>query len=526
MRKLLKLYEELSLKMKIISISSFIGIIMIIILVIINFFNRVSIETQGTIYDRGGTIIVNNQNSKLLGLELTIPEDAYSNNIEVIISSKRAKSVDFPDEINAISPLIIVDIGHKYSLVPMEMKIPIDIDVEKYVVMVFYYDTKTRETEAIPTTSLTNSEIVIQTKHFSSIVVSAMKKTEVTELASGDKTIDTGYTPGEDDWQFTNYGSSLAPGGHCAGQSLTSAYYYIEKSKASGESLWGLFDNDTPDFWYDDSDAYRYASVVQNAIDFTSSEYISYISSNYGDDSKSFHSFIYSMYVTGSPQFMSIYSHDDGSIVSGHALIAYKIVDNKVYVADPNYPGDDSRFVEFDVNTSTFGSYYSGNNAYEIDQNGETEFDTIIYMGLGALVNFTYLEYMYERMLDGTVGDSFMTTLEVDYMLEYNENSSLILWETVSDSFVISSDYNDYLPANITDKIVLSAYAQQSNLLFSVYKNQTLIKDNILPDGDYAIFDIPLESGVNNIGILVQVIDGDNLYYADYITFEYTYNGN
>jgi len=40
------------------------------------------------------------------------------------------------------------------------------------------------------------------------------------------KDIDSGFRPGIDDWEFTNYGSYITPDGECEGQSLTALWYY------------------------------------------------------------------------------------------------------------------------------------------------------------------------------------------------------------------------------------------------------------------------------------------------------------
>ena len=59
-----------------------------------------------------------------------------------------------------------------------------------------------------------------------------------------------------------------------------------------------------------------------------------------------------------------------------------------------------------------------------------------------------------------------------------------------------------------------------SELRFQFYKG------NILPESDgYFVAEIGLVNGVNYFGVLVEIEINGHLYYADYIEFEYTYEG-
>jgi hypothetical protein len=71
--------------------------------------------------------------------------------------------------------------------------------------------------------------------------------------------VDTAFQPGVDDWQFPNHGSIVAPGGHCAGQSIAAMWYYDQQRLAAkAPTLYGLYDNNarargTPQLWQDDA---------------------------------------------------------------------------------------------------------------------------------------------------------------------------------------------------------------------------------------------------------------------------------
>ncbi len=489
-------------------------------------FGNSNLDASGNIPTTGGIITVFDTKSDIAGLSLSIPANAYSSEIEVEISTTSVNDVDLANEINPITPIINIDNGHEYSKEAMTLTIPIDIDITTEYAMAFFYYEEDDSLEAIPPVNLSNTELVIRTHHFSSIIVSYITLEDLINKQAYNLWINTGYIPGIDDWQFSNYGSSLAPNGHCAGQTLTSAYYYLTRTSNGEDNLWGLYDNDTSDFWYDDNDAYRYASVIQDEIDFTSDEFIDFIDYSINSDLIAYNAFLYAMYITGNPQFMAIYSHDDSDdIVSGHAILAYKSNDGKIYVADPNFPGQQERYITYNLSNG-FSLYNSGDNANDINDEGTIQYDTFIFIGLGALVDFDSLELQYQKLLDGTIGDYEMATLALDYMETYSYNIDDIVWTSVEIPFIISADYNTLVPSIHEDKLLISGTVGHSDAVYTIFKGDQFYKGNILPESDgYFVAEIGLVNGVNYFGVLVEIEINGHLYYADYIEFEYTYEG-
>jgi|LGVF01.2.fsa_nt_gb hypothetical protein len=489
-------------------------------------FGNGNFDATGNIPTTGGIITVFDSESDIVGLSLSIPANAYSDEIEVEISTTSVEDVNLANEINPITPIINIDNGHEYSDEAMTLTIPIDIDITTEYAMAFFYYEEDDSLEAIPPVSLSNTELVIQTHHFSSIIVSYITLDDLINKQASNSWINTGYSPGVDDWQFTNYGSSLAPNGHCAGQTLTSAYYYLTRTSNGEDSLWGLYDNDTTDFWYDDTNAYRYASVIQDAIDFTNDEFIDFIDYSINSELKAYNAFLYAMYVTGNPQFMAIYSHDDNDdIVSGHAILAYRSNGGKIYVADPNFPGQTERYITYSLSAG-FSLYNSGDNANDISDVGTIQYDTFVFIGLGALVDFDILEQEYLKLLDGTVGNYEMPTLELDYMETYSYNLDDIVWTSVETPFIIPADYNTNVPSIHEDKLVISGTVGNMDAVYTIFKGDQFYKGNIIPESNgYFAAEIGLVNGVNHFGVLVEIVIDGYLYYADYVEFEYTYEG-
>ena len=109
--------------------------------------------------------------------------------------------------------------------------------------------------------SETNSKIVVMTRHFSEIVISKVQKGRIVDE------VDSGFTPGTDDFQMDNYGSYITKG-HCGGQCLAELYYFCNKNRIGWEKpLYGRTDNNGPGEnagpLGDDSRAVRLCSAVQ-----------------------------------------------------------------------------------------------------------------------------------------------------------------------------------------------------------------------------------------------------------------------
>lgn len=137
--------------------------------------------------------------------------------------------------------------------------------------MAFFYDKDSGRLEGIPIIDENKNSVTIVTRHFSHIVISSIAINYLLYLMRDE--IDSGFKPEIDDWQFTNYGSYISPGGHCAGQSITAMWYYCEKTLNNEPHLCGLYDNNgnekTPDLWKDDTLGYRFASTIQEDINWS-----------------------------------------------------------------------------------------------------------------------------------------------------------------------------------------------------------------------------------------------------------------
>ncbi len=489
---------------------------------------------EESINTNGGTLTVDDTSSPIVGLSLEIEPAAYDESLDVVIKTQEIKDHDFGSEFNPITPLITIDELHTFANAPMMLSIPIDLEEDEFA-MGFFYDDETKTLEAIPTKNITQTEITLMTNHFSSVVVSKIDIAELENLTQAvDSYTNTGFVPGIDDWQFTNYGSYLAPGGHCAGQVLSMAWYYQEKRiKEDEPALYGRFDNvgfdKTEDFWMDDALGYRFASVIQNMLDFQSQDFYDYLDFAGGDEKLIYYAFSYAMHITKTPQLMAIYSHDTwGNIVSGHAILAYKMQPNKIYVADPNYPGQDNRFVEFNttLGKNEFEPYSSGANAQAILDDGALLYDEILFVGNSALIDFETISDKYEEVLDQTIGNDVFPTIEIEYLDTYDSNPLEQEWLDYNESITLGTDHNSKMACFLQNQIVINVNVGHTDAVLAIYDGTDMIGNPILVD-DQGMAEIRLDLAIgnNDFGIMAIIVDGDNEYYADFKRISIDYAG-
>ena len=328
--------------------------------------------------------------------------------------------------VDPLSPLITVDNGGTFAGDVMTVTIQVAIPAG-YFAMGFFVD-GTGKLEGMPLVAETPSSITVATAHFSSFFIATIGNS----LLTG--TIDTGFRPMTDGWPFANRGSYITPGGHCAGQSLTAMWYYIERTQQGTSTLRDRFDNNghapaSPDLWQDDSLGYRLASVVQHDIDWTNWLRQTFKVLGAADDPLNWNAFLYAMLVTGEPQYVAIYSAD-----GGHAMIVYKADANTgtLYIADPNYPGNSSRKIQ--CAGGAFALYNSGANKAEIDAGNGEAYKVIRYFAKTALVNWSQIGARWDEFDFATIGDGIFPS----YALAVPDGSGGVL--PLTDGMMLSGD--------------------------------------------------------------------------------------
>jgi len=351
-----------------------------------------------TVGPAGGTITIDEPDSPIHGMTIKVPKGAYPGATKSFTVTHRPYTGKKSESINPLTPVIHVDNGGDFADEIMTVTIPVTVPKGMFA-MGFFLD-KAGRLEPMPLIDLTPTSITIATRHFSEFFVSA-----ISEMLLAGK-IDTKFRPEYDDWQFPNYGSCIAPGGHCAGMTTAAGWYYFEKKRKGEAKLYNRYDNNggtpTPKFWYDDSRAYRLVSTVQEDLNFKA--LIHKVFEAYSETSEilTWKVFLYSMYITGEPQEVGIYDTDKGG---GHALMAYAAdVDKGVLrVADPNFKGNRARGIFF-LN-GKFVPYNSGANYAEIKKGNTTSYESILFNARTALVPWKKITKRWAEFEKGTIGN-------------------------------------------------------------------------------------------------------------------------
>jgi hypothetical protein len=161
--------------------------------------------------------------------------------------------------------------------------------------------------------------------------------------------------------------------------------------------------NSTRGFSLDDDVATRLVSIIQKSIhgnDFWEViDKIDTAGARLTPDEQQFYAMVAAIVYTGEPQELSLWSSTKRA---GHVVVCYKIDKGKFYVADPNYIGDESKFVSF--TNQTFDSYRSAENANDARQGNLTVYNRISFVGQTSLYRWDLMGPLWTEMESGTIG--------------------------------------------------------------------------------------------------------------------------
>jgi hypothetical protein len=438
---------------------------------------------SATIAPSGGTISIDKPGDPLDGFTLTVPAGSYDSSLKFSVSYAPVESQSYGADFNAITPLISVENGGQYSAEMMEITIPVSVPNDSFA-MGFIYDGATGKLEGMPLIACSATSITVGTRHFSSFVISMISK------AALQKDVDSDFLPGIDDWEFTNYGSYIAPNGHCAGQSMTAMWYYVTRPDGADVSLYGRYDNNgqtpkTPALWQDDSLGYRFASVIQ-ADQWNDAALKAWGKLSAIDAEITRNLFAYAILLTHEPQLVGIRSSQGG----GHAMIVYRVSSGLMWVADPNYPGNIDRRIQYEA--GAFKPYNSGANAAEIAAGNGQAYETIEYCAKSALVDYPHIASRWQELKSGTIGNGLFPA----YKLMYKDADGKL--QELKDGIALGS-------SKVTIILNFSGTIEGAN----VYRDGVE-----LPWDSNGAFE--LEPGLNRLGILVTKFRDQDYCYVDF----------
>ncbi len=315
--------------------------------------------------------------SPLKGMRLEVPAGSYPDNREFKVSETRITGTTFGDDFEPVLPLIDIDNGGGYSEETMLLKVPVG-ETEDDFFAAYFYDEASGQLEGIPAASSDAEGLTLALGHFAKgtsgassriVITLAQRKSLRNRIKRG---ISVKFTPGKDGWQFKNFGTYPATKGICTGMSLSSMWYYSEKSSKGSLSLYGSLDNDggdkTSGFDLDDSLGIRLTSAVQLDVGWDQLAERINASINSSDSYNSL-AIARDLWKSGKPVFLLL-GETPGS---RHVVVAYKVMKDRVYISDPNYPGEECSIV---FQNNDFQDYEGGGHVYT----------RIVYIGTWSVV--------------------------------------------------------------------------------------------------------------------------------------------
>ena len=437
------------------------------------------------------------------GLKIDIPAGAWPGST-LQVTAQPINASTFGELVTPISPLYTVSGAEGMAPQAVTLKIPATIPDDSFA-MGFFYD-GSGHLEGMPLLAEDGTSVTMATQHFSSVFASLVKK------ALLPKQIDSGFRPGKDDWQFTNRGSYVAPNGHCVGQVLTEAWYYIERQqKGTGSPLYGIFDNNggqpTQSLWEDDSNGYRLASVAQHQYLAVAgaSPLDKYFRSwrGLGFDALQYDALRYAIAVTGEPQLMSI---SDAQDANGHAILAYRVAPSAIFVADPNYPAG-LKFIPFDTQSGKFGTFLSGENWNEIANGNARTYTNFVYKAKTAAVDWSALAADWAAFDAGTIGNGVFPSYDLE-ALAGKDLQDEDVWVPLIDG---------YRTADKQLTIRLSDPTNADKVEVTIYRGTASEGDSSISLSSSLEVQIDLDEGDNPLGILEEGAKANAAY--EYVNF-------
>ena len=319
------------------------------------------------------------------GLAISIPAQALSADTSFSVTATpitgTANASDYGGAVIPVGPLYTVAAPGADLVAPANVTLTYTLPAGAPAgasVLAFYYDPDSGAIAPLSPVSDGSGTLTALATHFSDLFAGLVDWNRLPA------TVDSGFRPGVDDWEFDNYGSYVAPGGQCEGQSLSEIWYYATQRQGAGASpLYGVYDNNgspdkTPTFWQDDSEGYRFAASVHADPIVDQVTYLQFRNSQWAsaDGALTYEAFRAAIAFSGEPQMIRI--SPDG-IAGGHTMVVYRVSPSRLFVADPNYVGH-LRTILYDPASGQLSPYSSGDSATSIAAGGDTSYTHFAYV--------------------------------------------------------------------------------------------------------------------------------------------------
>jgi hypothetical protein len=389
---------------------------------------RTLIDTT-TIAAAGGVATFASGGDSLSGVRLSVPASTLSGPTRFAITADRATQFPAATGVRQVGPMFVVGTDGGVFDRPVALRLPARARADEGVTAV-YYDPATGAVEGLPVIGRDDSTVTIATRHFRSDQMFAVARPpasrapsrvasaplpwgqiRIVTLASPRAGLygkfTTGFKPGTDDWEFTNWGTYPKPNGICAGMSVSAMYYYYALKGTLG-GLNSRFDTFEALEW-DNPRGEAVATLVQQSIDWHSqalflSGLASLATSTYPYPQLVYESLALTIRQTGQPQYIALHG-----TAGGHAVVAYGVDNGTVNFADPNYPGLTTRTMSYAAGAFQPVSLQT-NAAASADQ-----FTEVFVVGVSSMINGAALAQAFGQLTQGTIEAAVFPTLVREY---------------------------------------------------------------------------------------------------------------
>lgn len=208
---------------------------------------EVATKTIGT---EGGELEVKDAQSSINGFKISVPAGTYASASALSVSVANVAKHSFGEEYKVLSPLIsISEVAGGYTNDFIIMDIPIDLPENHFAVAMQMDDQGV--VDILPLISISKSKLKVGISSFSKtgstkngrmtdgkedfmFLVTSVDRTGLMDFSGPNTDV---FTPGVDDWAFTNRGSVLASGGYCSGSTLSALWYFNNRKKVTNIPL-------------------------------------------------------------------------------------------------------------------------------------------------------------------------------------------------------------------------------------------------------------------------------------------------
>lgn len=473
----------------------------------------ITLVTDVSVPRTGGVVTVARPGSPLDGLRIVVPDSAYDGAAVFSIATRTVTPPALPVGYAQVGPALVVTNSQGTSTRPMAMTIPVTVSSPDSALAAFFFDSTTGTLELIPVAARTASTLTVVSRHFSSDKL--LRRTSAARIAPVPATMrqlrtaagyspavvimvsvptsrlnavtTTGFTPGQDDWEYTNFGSITSPKGVCAGMSISAMYYFY--ALRGSQPLFGRYNllATAQGRDYTNSAGLRLASVVQRTSADAVSAWEGLVDlfafvSTVPKARLHYQSVVMAMQVTHMPQLLFLYG--DGL---AHAVVGYASQNGTVSFADPNAPGT-SRMMEFANDAVVpFPFRSSGNSAPATVLRMET-------VGASVVIDDAALASLWQELANNVVGSALFPKA---YLERFDEpTNTFVVIDTTKTTLVTNNE-----EFRVRTKCPESCeHAFRPDLLIN-----TKVMDqsgNLLADGGQRFARVTLERGLQRLGIL------------------------